>query len=144
MYAHAGRKNAGFTLVELMIVVVVIGLLAAIAIPNYVSMQSRAREAGVKSNAHTLQLASEDFAAQNAGIYATDFSSTLPSGEVVLDLLPVPLENPFDPATSAAQDTPPDELGEVGYDSTGLVGVGYVVTGLGRGLQTIITLRNGV
>ena len=65
-------KKKGFTLIELMVVVVIIGILAAIAIPNFISMQKRAKEASVKSNMHTLQLASEDFSTLTEGIYAFD------------------------------------------------------------------------
>jgi prepilin-type N-terminal cleavage/methylation domain-containing protein len=63
------RNTKGFSLIELMIVVVIIGILAAIAIPNYISMQNRAKEGSVKGNAHSLQLAVEDFAVTNAGTY---------------------------------------------------------------------------
>ncbi|MBE0433575.1 prepilin-type N-terminal cleavage/methylation domain-containing protein [candidate division WOR-3 bacterium] len=65
-------KNKGFTLIELMVVVVIIGILAAIAIPNFISMQKRAKEASVKNNMHTLQLAAEDFSTLTEGIYAYD------------------------------------------------------------------------
>ncbi|UCD05968.1 MAG: type II secretion system protein [candidate division WOR-3 bacterium] len=65
-------KNKGFTLIELMVVVVIIGILAAIAIPNFISMQKRAKEASVKNNMHTLQLAAEDFSTLTEGIYAVD------------------------------------------------------------------------
>jgi prepilin-type N-terminal cleavage/methylation domain-containing protein len=62
----------GFTLIELMVVVVIIGILAAIAIPNFISMQRRAKEASVKNNMHTLQLAAEDFSTLSEGVYAAD------------------------------------------------------------------------
>jgi len=137
------RDRHGFTLIELMIVVVIIGVLAAIAIANFLSMQTRAKEAGVKSNAHTLQLAAEDFAAQNDGTYATDFSTVLPSGNTIPDIIPGAPSNPFDPAGVAFLDAAPANDGEVGYDTAGLVGFGYTVTGLGRNGSTVITLTNG-
>lgn len=55
------ESKKGFTLVEIMIVVAIIGLLAAIAIPNLIRARQRARDSVMKANLHTVMTAAHDF-----------------------------------------------------------------------------------
>ena len=80
-------NRTGFTLIELMVVVVIIGILAAIAIPNYISLVQRVKEGSVKNNMHTLQLTVEHFAVLNEGAYPCDNTDrTKATGETLEDL----------------------------------------------------------
>ncbi len=91
------RHNRGFTLIELMIVVAILGVLAAIAIPNFIAMERRAQEGAVKANMHTVQVSMEDFSIQNDGNYATSATSALPDGRTLAQVCPMGNypENPF-------------------------------------------------
>ena len=77
------RSNKAFTLIELMIAVVIIGVLAAIALPNFIGAQLRAKAVAVKANMRTTQIAAENYAIDSAGSYpaiGSDYRPYLPGG----------------------------------------------------------------
>jgi len=63
------KLKKGFSLIELMVVIVVIGILVAIGLPNFISAQDRAKIASVKGNMHVVQIAAETYAVKWGGIY---------------------------------------------------------------------------
>lgn len=69
------NKNKGFTLIELMIVVAIIGIIAAIALPSYQDYVKRARRADAKANIFSVQLAEQKWRA-NHSTYTSDLTTT--------------------------------------------------------------------
>ncbi len=65
------RSNGegGFTLVELLVVMLILGLLAAIAIPSFFNQRDKAKDADAKAGVRTAQTAIETYATDNDGSY---------------------------------------------------------------------------
>lgn len=71
------KNHKGFTLVELMVVVVIIGILVAIAVPVYSSSTKTAERRAVEANLRTIDSAIMQFQVANDGTSPTDISLQL-------------------------------------------------------------------
>lgn len=75
------KNQKGFTLIELMIVVAIIGILSAIAIPNFMTFRMKAKTAEAKSNLGSIRTCEETYRAKNDVYFAvTRYPSTAATG----------------------------------------------------------------
>ena len=85
-------KKRGFSVVELLIVVAVLGIMAAIVVPQFQSQSTRAKKAVAKDSLRILRSAIGLYTAQHGGIppgYPNDDPQTPPSSAVFQDQLVV-------------------------------------------------------
>jgi type II secretion system protein G len=84
------RNRKGFTLIELMIVIAIIGILAAMAVPNFKKAREQAREKACYSNIRVLMGAVEMYNMDNSTMMSDVVQSDLISGQYIRTLIKCP------------------------------------------------------
>lgn len=98
------KKQSGFTLIELMVVIVIIGILVAIALPNFIGAQDRAKLSSVKANMHTIQTMVETYAVDWGGVYPEDHTELRVEATGSANPYWKNITNPFNSKVTSADD----------------------------------------
>jgi prepilin-type N-terminal cleavage/methylation domain-containing protein len=75
-----GSNSKGFTLIELMIVIAIIGILAAIAIPNYISYRDKAYCSSAETDVDSVMAAIADYFSDPNNMSVTEVNLAYPDG----------------------------------------------------------------
>ncbi|HEX4465722.1 MAG TPA: prepilin-type N-terminal cleavage/methylation domain-containing protein [Solirubrobacteraceae bacterium] len=85
---RASRAEEGFSLIEILVVILIIGVLAAIAIPVFVGQKTKAVDASAKEAARSGMQAAETFATDHNGNYAGMEAKDLHELDAALQVAP--------------------------------------------------------
>ena len=123
MFMYLKKNKKGFTLIELMVVVAIIGILALLGLRVYSGQQEKAKEALVKANAGTIQT-----------LIQAELADKAPS-EVVLDgadgiFVKSGIRNPFD-NSNQEQNPTSEEAAKAGDVFVGRTGDVFTIIGIG-------------
>lgn len=125
----------GFTLIEVLVVMAIIGLLTSLIVPNVSQAQRRAKEVGVKATMHTVQAALEAYQLDTASYPEGE---NIGLAELLATLGNKPCKNPFTGKEYSGEDT----SGQVVYGYEQTTGE-YSLTGYGQdGTTAILVLTN--
>ncbi|MBU0574406.1 MAG: prepilin-type N-terminal cleavage/methylation domain-containing protein [Candidatus Margulisiibacteriota bacterium] len=135
------RNRKGFTMVEVLVVVGIIGMLAVFLVPKLMGTQDRAKEGAVKAVMHSVQLGIESYNMENlsypvaGGITLKDLVDNYLTAGGYMTSVP---KNPF----TGKEYTDEDVAGKVIYDYNEVKGV-YTLKGYKRdGKTEVMELTN--
>src|SRR5258706_12166258 len=92
-------RKGGFTLIELMIVVAIIGILAAIAIPNFLRFQLKAKSSEGKTNLAAIRTAEQSYYSEFGRYVSANQSPAAPGGTAKIPFVALGANNGIVPAT---------------------------------------------
>lgn len=78
------RQEQGFSLIELLVVILIIGILGAIAIPSFLNQKDKAYDASAKELARTAETTAEAIAIDNSGSYSNVSPANLNAYEATI------------------------------------------------------------
>ena len=128
------QSESGFTLVELLVVMLILGLLAAIAIPAFFNQRDKAKDAEAKTTAKTTQTALETYATDKDGSYAGATVPLLQAIEPTIPTTGVTLSNISANTYTITVGSPPAASGQtfsITRSNTGAVSYPCTVAGKG-------------
>src|SRR6266511_2645039 len=101
------QEESGFTLVELLVVMLILGLLAAIAIPAFFNQRDKAKDSDAKAQVRTAETAMETYSTDHGGEYTGADGTALQKIEPTLNDAPGPLT--VSPGATVNTITPGDD-----------------------------------